>query len=65
MAKRKEAGTVLRSVYDAFKTDDYCDPGVSDIDLTSLWCGRGFEGKNGVCNDINECEDPETCKGKG
>ena len=62
-------GTVLKSgltgsrIADGFKTDNYCDPGQSDIDLTSLWCGRGFEGKNGVCNDINECEDPETCKG--
>ena len=64
-------GTVLKTgltgsrIPDAFKTDDYCDIGQSEIDLTSLWCGRGFEGKNGVCNDINECEDPETCKGKG
>ena len=64
-------GTVLKlgltgsRIADGFKTDDYCDPGQSDIDLTSLWCGRGFEGKNGVCNDINECEDPEICKGMG
>ena len=64
-------GTVLMSgltgtrISDAFKTDDYCVAGQSDIDLTSLWCGQGFEGNNGVCNDINECEDPETCKGTG
>ena len=65
-------GTVIRpgmtgtKIPNAFKTDDYCMPGQSDIDLTSLWCGKGFEGENGVCHDIDECESMETfwkCQG--
>ena len=65
-------GTVIRpgmtgtKIPNAFKTDDYCMPGHNDVDLTALWCGKGFEGENGVCHDIDECESMETfwkCQG--